>query len=98
MSDYKIRPSIYPDSRGCKKIEMDGPTRYEIRIKNQLDDSLAESFGMGIRHVTACETILYGPLLDQAALHGVLMRIRDLGLTLVEVKQVPDKVDEDGKG
>jgi len=77
---------------------MDGPTRYEIRIKNQLDDSLAESFGMGIRHAIACETILYGPLLDQAALHGVLMRIRDLGLTLVEVKQVPDKVDEDGKG
>ena len=67
---------------------MDGPTWYEIRVKSHLDDSLADAFGMAARRETPDETILYGPLLDQAALHGVLMRIRDLGLILVTVNQL----------
>lgn len=63
-------------------------TWYEIRVKSHLDDSLAPAFaGMAMRYETPDETILYGPLPDQAALHGVLMRIRDLGLPLLAVKQ-----------
>ena len=67
---------------------MDGQTWYEIRVKSHLDESLSPAFaGMAMRYETPGETILYGPLVDQAALHGVLMRIRDLGLELLSVKQ-----------
>ena len=67
---------------------MDEPTWYEIHVKSHLDESLSSAFaGMEMRYDTPGETILYGPLADQAALHGVLMRIRDLGLELLAVKQ-----------
>jgi hypothetical protein len=67
---------------------MDELTCYEIRVKSRLDESLSPAFaGMAMRCERPGETILYGPLVDQAALHGVLMRIRDLGLELLSVKQ-----------
>jgi hypothetical protein len=67
---------------------MDELTCYEIRVKSHLDESLSPAFaGMAMRHETPGETILFGPLPDQAALHGVLMRIRDLGLELLAVQQ-----------
>jgi hypothetical protein len=67
---------------------MDAPARYEIRVEGQLSASWASWFeGLQIRHV-GDETILAGTLVDQSALHGVLMRIRDLGLPLVGVNRV----------
>jgi hypothetical protein len=67
---------------------MDAPIRYEIRIEGQLSASWASWFeGLEFRHDDD-ETILSGTLVDQSALHGVLMRIRDLGLPLIAVNRV----------
>ena len=62
---------------------------YLIRLKSHLGPSSAGAFeGFTIRHEAHGETVLTGPVIHQAALHGVLMKIRDLGLTLVEVKSL----------
>jgi hypothetical protein len=62
---------------------------YEIRVEGHLGDSWSPWFeGMTIRHEASGETVLAGALIDQPALHGVLMRIRDLGLPLVSVTRV----------
>jgi len=64
-------------------------TRYEIRIEGHLGSSWSSWFeGLTIHHEASGETVLYGPIADQAALHGVLMRIRDLGLPLVSVRRL----------
>ncbi len=61
---------------------------YEIRVQGHIGDSWSAWFeGMTIRHAESGETVLSGTLVDEAALHGVLMKIRDLGLPLVEVKR-----------
>lgn len=62
---------------------------YLIRVKSHLGPGVASTFeGFTIRHEANGETILTGPVADQAALHGIFMKIRDLGLTLVEVKSL----------
>ena len=68
---------------------MDTPDFYEIRVEGQLGVSWSSWFEeMDIRHEDNGETVLSGPIRDQAALHGVLMKIRDLGLPLVAVRRV----------
>jgi hypothetical protein len=62
---------------------------YEIRIKGHLDARWADRFeGMSFTHESDGTTILYGPVVDQAELHGLLRKVRDLGLPLVSVIQV----------
>jgi hypothetical protein len=61
---------------------------YHIRIKGQLDpESTAEFDGLHLHHLEDGTTLLTGPVADQAGLHGILTRIRDLGLTLITVQQ-----------
>lgn len=65
-------------------------TNYEIRVKGNLDSSWSEWLeGMKIDPLENGETILSGPLTDQAALFGLLNRLRDMnvGLVLVEKKE-----------
>ena len=67
----------------------DEPGRYEIRLKGHLDDRWADWFeGLTITRETNGETLLAGPVADQAALHGLLKKVRDLGATLISVRQV----------
>ncbi|MBZ0301269.1 MAG: hypothetical protein K8J31_16100, partial [Anaerolineae bacterium] len=62
---------------------------YEIRIKGHLDESWADWFdSMSLSHQDNGETLLSGALPDQAALHGVLNRLRDLGIELISVNMV----------
>ena len=67
----------------------DEPTLYEIRVKGHLDDRWAEWFdGLSFTLDSDGTTILRGPVVDQAALHGVLRKVRNLALPLVSVIRV----------
>lgn len=64
-------------------------TRYEIRVREGLSPSWAEWLGgMEVAPLPDGATLLRGELGDQAALFGVLARVRDLGLTLISVRQI----------
>ncbi len=63
--------------------------RYEIRLTGHLDARWATWFdGLTVRRESDGTTVITGQIPDQAALHGLLQRVRDLGLPLVSVKQV----------
>jgi hypothetical protein len=65
---------------------------YELRIRGRLSSTLINEFeelslAAGVEPV---ETVLAGPVQDQAALHGLIRRIEALGLELVELRRLPD--------
>jgi hypothetical protein len=64
---------------------------YQIRIKGHLGDQWSDWFGgLTINLESNGETLLTGPVADQAALHGLLRKVRDLGLPLVSVGPVEE--------
>lgn len=66
-----------------------GPRLYEIRIKGQLDERWAEWFGgLTITPEENGNTLLTGLVVDQAALHGLLRKVRDLAMPLLSVIRV----------
>jgi hypothetical protein len=68
-------------------------TSYEIHIKGRVSDQLLGVFEGMDATVQSVETVLRGPVLDQAALHGMLDKIQALGLELVEVRRLPEGED-----
>jgi hypothetical protein len=69
-------------------IDPDQPMIYQIRIKGHLDQRWSDWFGgLTITLEDNGETLLTGPVADQAALHGLLRRVRDLGMPLVSVNR-----------
>ncbi|HQY92903.1 MAG: hypothetical protein WAU00_15440 [Caldilinea sp.] len=67
----------------------DKPEIYEIRVQGHLDERWAAQFeGLTLTREADGATCLTGPVVDQAALYGLLRTVRDLGLTLISVSNV----------
>jgi hypothetical protein len=62
---------------------------YEIRVRGRVSPAMLARFEGMRSQVEPVETVLHGPLRDQAALHGMIALIRSLGLELVEVRKSP---------
>ena len=76
-------------NEGEPRLDADHPTVYAIRIQGHLGRELADWFaGFSATAEADGTTRLVGPVADQAALHGVLRKIRDLGLTLISIARV----------
>ena len=68
----------------------DAPACYQIRVRGALDPRWSDWFAeLTITHDADGSTLLAGPLADQAALYGVISRLRDLGLTLLGIARLP---------
>jgi hypothetical protein len=65
-------------------------TKYQFRIRGRLSEPLLERFDMLESENERTETLLYGPVRDQAELHGIIERVQSLGLELIEVRRLPD--------
>lgn len=79
---------------------MNAPEMYVIRVAGHLSENWTTRFeGLSLHQELGGETSLTG-MLDQAALHGVLVKIRDLGLNLISVNRIAEKISsqtEEGK-
>jgi hypothetical protein len=62
---------------------------YEIRIKGRLGDTVLRAFEGLTATTEPVETILYGPIPDQEALHALLAELQSLGLEVVELRRLP---------
>jgi hypothetical protein len=83
------------------ELGLDQPTAYRIVVEGRLDESWSEWFGGLEISVESsgsawARTTLHGIVSDQAGLHGILERIRDLGLPLVSVARIPMAGDRKG--
>jgi hypothetical protein len=72
-----------------------GGENYEIRLKGRLDGRWAAWFdGLSLTHESTGTTLIHGPVADQAALHGLLTKVRDLGLPLISVARATNSRKE----
>jgi hypothetical protein len=72
-----------------------GAGRYEIRLAGHLDAHWTAWFdGLTVDRAADGTTVIHGPVADQAALHGLLARVRDLGLPLVSVTRIDEPADD----
>ena len=70
----------------------DEPGVYQIRVSGVLDDRWSDWFdGFSFNKSSVNETVLTGCVTDQAALHGLLGKIRDIGLPLISVERINDE-------
>jgi len=72
----------------------DATTHYELRVEGHLDEHWSTWFGgMALSHEVDGTTALRGLVTDQAALHGLLAQVRDIGATLISVKSIDPRDD-----
>jgi hypothetical protein len=73
-----------------------GAANYEIRIKGRISDSLLSAFeGLAVT-TEPVETIVYGPLADQEAVHRLLIKLESLGLEVIELRRLPGGAGDPG--
>ena len=77
-----------PENPDIQPSALSHSSYYEIRIKGMLDPHWDWLEGLKVTYINSDETLLCGLILDQAALHGILARIRDLNLTLLAVNRM----------
>jgi hypothetical protein len=61
---------------------------YEIRVRGRVGEELTAALGL-VAEIEPVETVLRGTVADQEGLHGVLGRLQDIGLELVEIRRLP---------
>jgi hypothetical protein len=91
-------PNVTTDDRtndttgGASPADHDGTQQYEIRVRGHLGARWSAWFdGLSLTNEGDGITVIRGPVVDQAALHGVLHKLRDVGIPLVSLKQLqPD--------
>ncbi len=64
--------------------------RYEIRVDGHVSETLSKAFPELDHVVMSGQTVLFGPIVDEAHLYGLLARCQSLGLRVVEMRQVPE--------
>jgi len=84
MNENNFMPKIIVD----KEPTSSQPSLYAIRVKGLLDPHWEWLEGLTVTRIDPGETLISGPIVDQAALHGLIARIRDLNLTLLSVNQI----------
>jgi hypothetical protein len=78
-----------PLNKPGSKMEQDIPRVYQIRIEGHLGSQWTDWFGgLSVTLEDNGDTLLTGPVIDQAALHGLLKKVRDLGMPLISVLPV----------
>jgi hypothetical protein len=81
-----------------RRTDLDDPITYEIRIKGHLSADWTQWFDcLTIVQIDDGETVLTCTVCDQSALHGLLRRIRDLGVALISVVQITTSDVADGE-
>jgi hypothetical protein len=86
--------------KSIKHLNFDQQNIYQIRVKGTLDQQWSDWFdGLNISPTDDGSTLLTGPVVDDAALHGLLKKVRDSGVQLLSVNQVENALaDDDASG
>lgn len=78
-------------STGATDVEFDSVRHYEVRVEGRLAPRWSAWFdGLVVEADADGTTVIRGPVVDQAALHGVLQKLRDVGIPLLALTEIPD--------
>lgn len=78
------------DTTGSPAADHEPIQRYEIRVKGHLGPRWSAWFdGLSVSNADDGTTVIRGPVVDQSALHGLLQKLRDVGIPLVSLEQLP---------